>query len=154
MKQFAPPDETITSALSRIVLFEDLSPEQLTALARIVRRQRFPRDSVIVAQGDVGDRYYVIESGQADVVGDGRVVAQLGAGDGFGEIALLRRTPRTAGVVAHTDLILRALEPETFGAAIMGYAPSARAAQDGVDGQLGRFSPPGVPAQTPPDSTA
>ncbi len=55
---------------------------------------------VVFTQGDVGDRYYVIESGEAEVVGDGRVVATLGPGEGFGEIALLRRTRRTATVRA------------------------------------------------------
>nr|WP_315266491.1 MFS transporter [Microbacterium lemovicicum] len=140
--------------LQRVPMFRPLPLPSIEQLARGLEPVEVPAGRKVFAQGDVGDRYYVIESGQADVVGDGRVVAQLGAGDGFGEIALLRRTPRTAGVVAHTDLILRALEPETFGAVVMGYAPSARAAQEGVDGQLGRFSPPGVPAQTPPDSTA
>ena len=40
------------------------------------------------SQGDPADRYYVIEDGVADVVGDGQLVARLGPGDGFGEIAL------------------------------------------------------------------
>ena len=55
---------------------------------------------MVVTQGDVGDRYFVIESGEAEVIGDGRVVATLGAGEGFGEIALLRRSRRTATVRA------------------------------------------------------
>ena len=44
---------------------------------------------MVFAQGDIGDRYYVIESGEADVVGDGRVVAALGPGEGFGEMGAM-----------------------------------------------------------------
>ncbi len=54
-------------------------------------------------QGDSGDRYYAIESGRVEVFVDERAVRVQGAGDGFGEIALLRELPRTATV--------RALEP-------------------------------------------
>ena len=66
------------------------------------RVRRGARGSGRVTQGEIGDRYYVIESGEADVLGDGRVVATLGPGEGFGEIALLRSTRRTATVVART----------------------------------------------------
>src|SRR3954470_7537432 len=94
MKHFAPPDETITSSLARIVLFEDLSPEQLAALARILRRQRFPRDSVIAAQGEAGEVAFTIIKGGVDITvaaADGRqcLLAELGPLDYFGEMALL-----------------------------------------------------------------
>jgi len=96
----------------------------------------------------VGDRYYVIESGTVDVIGDGRVVATLGEGEGFGEIALLRRTRRTATVSAHTALRLKALASERFTAVVLGYAPSAQAAATSVDRQLDRFAP-GEPLDEP-----
>jgi CRP-like cAMP-binding protein len=100
-----------------------------------------PAGDVVFRQGDVGDRYYVIESGEADVVGDGRVVASLGHGEGFGEIALLRRTRRTATVVAKTPLRLRALTSERFLPTVLGYTASAREAGVVIDGELERFSP-------------
>src|SRR3954451_24515686 len=99
MKQFAPPDDTITSSLSRIVLFEDLSPEQLTALARIVRRPRFPKDSLIGppvagAGGHGGGWGSPTLRGSGDTPAgapDGRqfLLAELGPLDYFGEMALL-----------------------------------------------------------------
>ena len=70
----------------------------------------------------------MIESGEAEVVGDGRVVATLGPGEGFGEIALLRRTRRTATVRASSELRLQALRSDHFLPVVLGYTPSAREA--------------------------
>ncbi len=72
-----------------------------------------PGDEV-VRQGDVGDAFYAIRSGQADVVRDGEVISRLGPGDYFGEIALLRDVPRTASVVARTPLRAFRLERSGF----------------------------------------
>jgi CRP-like cAMP-binding protein len=63
----------------------------------------------------------MIETGKADVVGDGRLVTTLGPGDGFGEIALLRRVPRTAMVRAVSDLQLQALRCDRFLPVVMGF---------------------------------
>ena len=68
-----------------------------------------PAGEAVFHQGDPGDRFYVVVSGTAEVVGDGRPVASLGPGESFGEIALLRRVPRTATVRAVTDLRLETL---------------------------------------------
>jgi CRP-like cAMP-binding protein len=84
----------------------------------------------------------VIRTGTADVVGDGRVVTKLGPGDGFGEIALLRRVPRTATVQAASDLELQALTCNRFLPVVTGFPPSAREAGTSVLGEmLDRFNP-------------
>jgi MFS family permease len=142
--------------LQRVPMFQPLPLPAIEQLARGLEPVTVPAGAAVFAQGDLGDRYYVIESGHADVIGDGRVVAHLGPGEGFGEIALLRRTRRTAGVVARDPLALRALESDRFAAVVLGYAPSARAAQDGVDGQLSRFTPADPDAEDriePPPTT-
>jgi hypothetical protein len=126
-------------------------------LARSLEPLTVPAGSVVFAQGDVGDRYYVIESGEAVVLGDGRALATLGPGEGFGEIALLRSTRRTATVRAVTDLRLRTLRSDHFLPAVLGYTPSAREAGTVVDAMLHRWSPhddPGphdepLPGRTP-----
>ena len=104
---------------------------------------------MVIRQGDVGDRYYVVESGDVEVVGNGRVVATLGPGEGFGEIALLRRTRRTATVVARSDVRLRALLSDRFLPVVLGFTPSAREAALGVDQMLDRFDPERPPIDPP-----
>ena len=74
-------------------------------------------------------------------MGDGQVVTSLGPGEGFGDIALLRDSARTATVVARTDVRLRALGSDHFLAVVHGYTPSAQQAVLGVDRMLGRYDP-------------
>ncbi|HET6672806.1 MAG TPA: MFS transporter [Agromyces sp.] len=127
--------------LQRVPMLRTLPLPSIEQLARGLEPLTVAAGDVVFRQGEVGDRYYVIESGEADVVGDGRVVATLGPGDGFGEIALLRRTRRTATVVAKSALRLRALTSERFLPTVLGYTASAREAGVVVDGQLERYSP-------------
>ncbi|WP_336029954.1 cyclic nucleotide-binding domain-containing protein [Geodermatophilus sp. FMUSA9-8] len=110
-------------------------------LARHLEPVAVPAGEVVVAEGDAGDRYYVIESGTAAVTGDGRTLATLGPGQGFGEIALLHSTRRTATVRALSDLRLQTLRPERFVAVVLGYPPSARQAGTAVDSMLHRYAP-------------
>ena len=110
-------------------------------LARGLEPIAVPAGRHVFDQGDVGDRYFVIESGEAEVVGDGHVVATLGPGEGFGEIALLRRTRRTATVRAGSDLRLHTLRSDHFLPVVLGFTPSAREAGTVVDTMLGRFAP-------------
>ncbi|WP_314507155.1 MFS transporter [uncultured Microbacterium sp.] len=127
--------------LQRVPMFQPLPLPSIEQLARGLESVDVPAGRAVITQGEIGDRYYVIESGEADVLGDGRVVASLGPGEGFGEIALLRSSRRTATVVARTPLELRALESDRFIAVVLGYTPSATAAAAGVDDQLGRYAP-------------
>ena len=91
--------------------------------------------TVLFEQGDTGDRFYVVESGVAEVLQRGRLINTLGRGDGFGEIALLRETPRTATVRAGSGEPLRvaAMERSRFLTAVTGYPSSATAAEETVN---------------------
>jgi MFS family permease len=137
--------------LRRVPMLRTLPLPSVEQLARGLERVALPAGAVVFSQGDVGDRYYVVESGEVEVIGDGRVVATVGPGEGFGEIALLRRTRRTATVVACSDLVLRALSSDRFLPVVLGFTPSAREATTGVDLMLDRFAP-GRPAADPPAS--
>jgi len=61
----------------------------------------------VFEQGERGESFYIVESGRAAVVCDGRVIGTLGRGSSFGEIALLRDRPRTAAVRASADANMR-----------------------------------------------
>ncbi|MDQ7879933.1 MFS transporter [Microbacterium sp. QXD-8] len=131
--------------LQRVPMFQPLPLPAIEQLARGLEPVEVAPGSAVFTQGDLGDRYYVIESGRADVLGDGRVIATLGDGEGFGEIALLRRTPRTATVLARTPLALKALTADRFTAVVLGYAPSAQAAATTVQDELARYAPDDLP---------
>ena len=135
--------------LQRVPMLRMLPLPSVEQLARGLEPVAVPAGAVVFQQGDLGDRYYVIESGQVDVVGDGHVVATLGAGEGFGEIALLRQSRRTAAVVARTDVRLRALPSDRFLPVVAGFTASAREAAVGVDRLLDRFAPTDLPRDPP-----
>jgi predicted MFS family arabinose efflux permease len=136
--------------LRRVPMLRPLPLPAIEQLARGLEPIGVPAGHVVFSQGDVGDRYYVIESGEVDVIGDGRLVTSLGPGEGFGEIALLRRTPRTATVVARTDVRLRALLSDRFLPVVLGFTPSARESAIGVDQLLDRFTPKDPQTEPPP----
>lgn len=127
--------------LQRVAMFRALPLPAVEQLARGLNAVTVAEGEVVFRQGDLGDRYYLIESGEADVLGDGRVIATLGPGEGFGEIALLRRTRRTATVVGRSELRLQALDSGRFLSVVLGYSPSAREAEAVVDDMLGRYRP-------------
>jgi CRP-like cAMP-binding protein len=73
---------------------------------------------IFVEQGAAGDAFYAIGSGQVDVLRDDELVATLGPGDHFGEIALLEHVPRTATVAARTAVRAFRLDPAGFDAIV------------------------------------
>jgi MFS family permease len=127
--------------LQAVAMLDALPLPAVEQLARGLEPVVVPAGHVVFSQGDIGDRYFVIESGEADVIGDGHVVATLGPGEGFGEIALLRRIRRTATVRACSELRLQALRSDHFLPVVLGYTPSAREAGSVVDSMLDRFTP-------------
>jgi CRP-like cAMP-binding protein len=96
-----------------------------------------PRQTVF-EQGERGERFYIVESGRAEVVRDGRVVETLGRGNCFGEIALLRDQPRTATVRASADANMRVsvLQRTTYLTAVTGYPASSAAGEEVVTARL------------------
>jgi predicted MFS family arabinose efflux permease len=122
--------------LRGIPIFAPLPPPTLEELASSLVPVEVPAGSRVFAQGDDGDRFYVIGEGEVDVSIDGRAIRTEGPGEYFGEIALLHETPRTATVVAKGDARLYALERDEFLAAVTGHAESRTAADARVSSLL------------------
>jgi hypothetical protein len=122
--------------LHGLPIFAALGPPELERVARHLERVEVSPGEVVIAEGDVGDRFFVIRSGRATVVRRGRELATLSAGQYFGEIALLRDVPRTATVSAATRLELLALERAPFLEAVTGHPEHALALDRIVDVRL------------------
>jgi len=124
-----------TGVLRRVPMLAGLPEAVLERLAREAAAVPFAAGTVILREGDPGDRFYVVDSGEVAILG-----RRFGPGEAFGEIALLRDVPRTATATAVTDVELVALEREPFVAAVTGHAPSAAAADALIAARLGSFS--------------
>lgn len=95
--------------LSRVPIFSGCSNKELLTIAKVVRPIQHSKGSVIAKEGEPGAGLFVIDKGEADVTIGGRKVNHLREGEFFGEMALLDGGPRTATVVATTDISLFAL---------------------------------------------
>jgi MFS family permease len=121
-------DTALLTLLRSVPIFAPLSAPILERLARQMIPVEVPAGAVIIQQDDVGDRFYILVSGEVDVTMDGRHVDAHGPGGYFGEVALIRAVPRTATVTALSDVTLYALEREDFLEAVTGQPESAAAA--------------------------
>jgi MFS family permease len=130
------PDARLTALLAANPIFQPLAQPELERLAGAVGLLDLPAGTPVITQGDAGDRFYLIETGTALVTVDGVRVNTLGPRDHFGEIALLRDVPRTATVVAVSDLRVLTLEREPFLASVAWSRPSAERLNAEIDRRL------------------
>jgi hypothetical protein len=113
-----------------------LSGPVLERLASGAERLVVPTDTAVVRQGERGDRFYVITAGRVRVDVSGHDMGELGPGDSFGEIALLRDVPRTATVTTTEPTELLAIQREPFLEALTGQPRSRVIAGDVVQERL------------------
>jgi MFS family permease len=130
-------------ALATVPLFEPLPPTSLEKLARAATEEHVTPGKVVVREGDHGDTFYVIVEGSFRVSTAGLPVRELGPGDFFGEIALLRDVPRTATVTATSNATLLTVHRIDFLAATLGTLESATTVEEVV---THRMTTSGLPA--------
>ncbi len=131
-QQHGSPGEVEARLLSRVPIFRRLSAPQVAALARLVTLERFASGDLIVREGEPGDRLYLVAQGHVEVVAEGaagraRRLAELRDGDYFGEVALLRNTPRMASVRALSPTSTLVIARQPF-LALLEATPELRAA--------------------------
>jgi CRP-like cAMP-binding protein len=97
-----------------VPLFHGLPKRHLRRIAKLARVRRFTPGSAIVRADDPARSFYVLLEGNARVVRAGRRSRRLGPGDYFGEMALLDDAPRSADVVADSDLLTLTIERPSF----------------------------------------
>ena len=92
--------------LKQIPLFSKLGERELKRVAQLTDEVDVTAGNHLVDEGRFAHEFFVIEDGTAEVVHDGKTVAELGPGDFFGEVALIKTERRTASVVAKTPMKL------------------------------------------------
>jgi MFS family permease len=127
--------------LGLLPMFAPLPGPTLEHLAHALQSVQVPAGKEVVREGDAGDRFYVVASGDLEVRAGGRLLTNLGPSDYFGEIALLRAVPRTATVVAKSDAQLFTLDRDEFVAAVTGHPESREAADAVIGARLGQLRP-------------
>lgn len=103
-----------SKTLEGIGAFSGLSKAELEKLAGWTFELEVPAGEELTKEGRLAHEFFVIEDGAVEIRREGERIAELGAGDFFGEIALLDGGPRTATVVATTPLRLIVMSAHEF----------------------------------------
>ncbi len=136
IEQASRPLDAELAMLRGHALFEMLGPPVLEDLARAMTQTAAAAGEIVIREGEPGDDYFLVIDGQLEVSSAGSQVNSLGAGDGFGEIALLHDGMRTATVTAVTDTTLYALKRAPFLEAVTGSSQAHHAARELVAQRL------------------
>ncbi len=101
-------------ALRSVELFSRLTSEELRAVAELSQTRRLAAGETLFREGEPGDAFFVIKTGEVEVQKHGQRLASLREGDWFGELALLDRGVRTATIIARSELELTWIGAEDF----------------------------------------
>jgi hypothetical protein len=125
MERITVVNEATIQLLREVPAFAELPLTAVERVAEGLAPITAAAGTALMTQGEPGDRFVVIATGEIEVFVDGRSIHRLGPGAGVGEIALLRSGPRTATVIALTDVTGYSVDASTFLAAVAGPAAAA-----------------------------
>jgi CRP-like cAMP-binding protein len=100
--------------LKKVPLFNNLSQRHLKEITKHADQVQVEKGRVLAQQGKTGWEFIFIVEGKARVEKDGKVIRQLSKGDFFGEISLIDGEPRTATVIAETDMTILIVHKKSF----------------------------------------
>jgi len=111
--------EDLTELMAKVELFSELGRDELAQVAGVASTRTVSKDTAVFHGGDPADAVYVISSGKVKIVTtstDGKefILTVLGAGQVFGEMALLEEAPRSASVITVTAVELVAIKRDDF----------------------------------------
>ncbi|TVY82720.1 cAMP-dependent protein kinase regulatory subunit, partial [Lachnellula suecica] len=104
------------SFLEEVEILSTLTRYERSKIADALETQKFPAGTTIIKEGDAGEAFYLLESGEAEAYKNGteKAVKQYRKGDYFGELALLNDAPRAASVVSTTEVKVATLGKDGF----------------------------------------
>jgi CRP-like cAMP-binding protein len=106
---------SIDEQLARVPLFHGLTKNQLSRISNLMTTLDEPAGRVLTTEGETGREFIIVLEGEVEVRHGNHVIATKGAGEFFGEIALVDNRPRTATVVAKTPVTIEVLHRGEFG---------------------------------------
>lgn len=112
--------QRLSKAISKILIFSNLDQEQMNQVLDAMFEKKVPAGTHVIDEGDDGDNFYVIETGDYDIfikdrtTGSQNNVGSYKGSGAFGELALMYNCPRAATIIATTDGSLWAMDRSTF----------------------------------------
>ena len=100
--------------LKKVPLFSNLSQRHLGKISKHADQVQVERERVLAQEGKIGWEFIFVLDGKARVEKNGKLIRQLSRGDFFGEISLIDGEPRTATVIAETDMTLLTVHTRSF----------------------------------------
>lgn len=124
VKKVIPKDyktmEALQKAIKKNILFSHLDDDELNDIFDAMFASKAGAGDIIIQQGDEGDNFYIIDSGEVDIYVNKEPYGTIGETGSFGELALIYGTPRAATIKASTDVKLWAIDRDTYRRILMG----------------------------------